>query len=95
MNREKTVLLLAKANTKHTRNETKFRDTRKVNPFNIKYENGESVKIVDSAEYLGSVLNRKIDATTEIKRRVGMGFQKADNSKAFGIHQGPRLEGRI
>ncbi len=48
-------------------------------PFKIYYSDGEQVKIVESAECLGSVLNRKIDAASEIKRRIGMGFARADD----------------
>ena len=71
--------MLSKAKNKHIMNQTKNRNTRKVEPCRIQYLNKEYVKTVDSAEYLGSIINRTIGAKSEIKRRIGLGMTRADD----------------
>ena len=42
---------------------------------------GTRVKIVDSEVYLGSLIGRFVAAHVEIKRRIGLGLQRADDLK--------------
>jgi len=82
MNREKTVLMLAKVKSKQTTGSSSISATnRNVKPFSIYYKDGTLVKIVEAEDYLGSRITRNIAAKVEIKRRVGLGLVRAGELK--------------
>ena len=85
MNRDKTVLILAKVKSKQTLGiaHQTAPHNRKVDPFVIKYNDNEVVKIVESEYYLGSRITRTGSALPEIKHRIGLGHKRADNLKCL------------
>ena len=70
--------------------------TRNVRPFDITYLDGTKVKTVDSEVYLGSLIGRFVAAKVEIKRRIGLGLQRADDLKRLwrgtGISRKRKIE---
>jgi hypothetical protein len=82
LNRTKTVLIVAKVKSKHTDGTACSPPVRNVTPFDITYLDGITrVKVVDSEVYLGSLIGRFVAANIEIKRRLGLGLQRADDLK--------------
>ena len=82
MNREKTVLMLAKVKSKQTTGGSRVTATnRNVKPFSIHYKDGTNVKLVEAEDYLGSRISRNISSKVEIKRIVGLGLVRAGELK--------------
>ncbi len=69
---------------------------RRVDPFIIKYADGVHVKVVEVEDYLGSRLTRSVSARAEIKQRVGLLYQRADDLRRLwsgtGISRKRKLE---
>ena len=53
------------------------------------------VKVVDSEVYLGSLIGRFVAAHVEIKRRLGLGLQRADDLKRLWRGTGIRGKRKI
>ena len=83
MNRDKTVLILVKVKSKQTtgssQNPAPF--NRLINPFTIKYSDGDIVKVVEAKTYLSSRLTRSASALPELRRRVALGYSRANDLK--------------
>jgi len=97
MNRDKTVVMLAKVRGKQTLGTSaRISTNRKVEPFDIYYSNGEKVKVVDSETYLGSKISRNIAAMDEIKRRIVLGMSRVEDLKVLwrgtGISRKRKIE---
>ena len=81
MNRDKTVLILAEVKSKQTLGiaHQTAPHNRKVDPFVINHNDNQVVKSVESEYYLGSRITRTGSALPEIKHRIGLGHNRADN----------------
>merc|ERR1711964_205177 len=91
LNKDKTVLILAKVKGKQTTTDPAYHPIYPYNdptnppcngivlPWTILYEDDKPVKIVEAEDYLGSRITRSISAVPELKRRIGLGFKRADD----------------
>jgi len=83
MNRDKTVVMLAKVKSKQTLGTSVRTTNRKIEPCSIYYSDGSKVKIVEGEEYLGSRISRTSSAMPEINRRVGLGLFRVKALKSL------------
>jgi len=96
MNRDKTVVTLAKIKSKQTLGTTVRSTSRKIEPYNIYYSDGSNVKVVEGEEYLGSRISRSQSAMPEIGRRIGLGLARTKDLKSLwkgtGISRKRKIE---